>query len=44
VSFIVAIIAIKTFIAILNKYGFKYFGYYRIILGICLLTYFIIHQ
>jgi undecaprenyl-diphosphatase len=34
VAFIVAIIAIKTFISIVSKYGFKYFGVYRIILGI----------
>ncbi|HBG71612.1 MAG: UDP-diphosphatase [Bacteroidetes bacterium GWF2_43_63] len=33
VAFVVAILAIKGFIAFLNRYGFKYFGYYRIILG-----------
>jgi len=33
VGFVVAIIAIKTFINILTKYGFKYFGVYRIIVG-----------
>ena len=33
VAFIVALIAIKAFIGILNKYGFKYFGIYRIIIG-----------
>jgi undecaprenyl-diphosphatase len=33
VAFIVAMIAIKAFIAFLMKYGFKVFGYYRIILG-----------
>lgn len=33
VGFIVAIIAIKTFINILTKYGFKVFGIYRIIVG-----------
>ncbi len=33
VAFIVALIAIKTFIGILNKYGFKLFGAYRIIVG-----------
>ena len=32
-SFVFAIIAIKFFITILNKYGLKYFGIYRIILG-----------
>lgn len=33
VAFIVAMIAIKTFIGILNKFGFKWFGVYRIALG-----------
>lgn len=33
IGFVVAIIAIKTFIGILTKYGFKVFGYYRIIIG-----------
>jgi undecaprenyl-diphosphatase len=37
VAFIVAILAIKFFITILNKYGFKYFGIYRIILGLFIL-------
>ena len=33
IAFIVAMLAIKTFIGILNKYGFKWFGVYRIIVG-----------
>jgi len=33
VAFIVALIAIKFFIGILTKYGFKGFGWYRIIVG-----------
>lgn len=33
VGFIVAMIAIKTFISFLSKNGFKLFGYYRIVLG-----------
>ena len=33
VAFIVAIIAIKFFIDYLKKYGFKAFGWYRIIVG-----------
>ena len=33
VAFVVAIIAIKAFIGILNKHGFKWFGIYRIIIG-----------
>jgi undecaprenyl-diphosphatase len=37
VAFIVAMLAIKFFINILTKYGFKLFGYYRIILGLLLL-------
>ncbi len=37
VAFIVAMIAIKFFIGFLAKYGFKWFGYYRIILGMTIL-------
>lgn len=37
VAFIVAIIAMKSFIAFLTRHGFKIFGYYRIIAGILLL-------
>lgn len=33
IAFIVALIAIKTFIGLLNKYGFKIWGYYRILVG-----------
>jgi undecaprenyl-diphosphatase len=33
VAFVVALIAIKSFIGFLNKYGFKGFGWYRIIVG-----------
>ena len=39
VAFIVAIFAVKAFISFLNKYGFKHFGWYRIVLGIVFLTY-----
>lgn len=39
IAFIVAFIAVKAFVTFLNKYGFKHFGYYRIILGILFLTY-----
>ena len=38
VAFIVAILAIKFFINYLKKYGFKIFGWYRIIVGIILLV------
>ena len=37
VAFVVAMLAIKFFITFLTKYGFKVFGYYRIILGLILL-------
>ena len=40
VAFVVAIIAIKFFIGVLTKYGFKPWGWYRIIAGILLLIYF----
>jgi undecaprenyl-diphosphatase len=37
VGFIVALIAIKSFIGFLQKNGFKLFGYYRIIAGVAIL-------
>lgn len=37
VAFLVAMAAIKFFISFLTKYGFKVFGYYRIVLGLLLL-------
>ncbi|GGG85978.1 undecaprenyl-diphosphatase [Parapedobacter pyrenivorans] len=33
IGFIVAIVAIKSFIGIVSKYGFKAFGWYRIVVG-----------
>ena len=42
VAFIVAILAIKFFIGVLNKYGFKYFGVYRIIVGGVLIVLFLL--
>lgn len=41
-SFVFAIFAIKFFISVVNRFGFKYFGYYRIVLGtlVLLFTYF----
>jgi undecaprenyl-diphosphatase len=38
VAFIVALLAIKTFIGFLTKNGFKIFGYYRIVVGVILLA------
>ena len=40
VAFVVAIVAIKFFIGILNKYGFRGFGWYRIVLGVILIILF----
>jgi len=37
VAFIVAMIAIKFFIGVVSRYGFKGFGYYRVIVGIVIL-------
>jgi undecaprenyl-diphosphatase len=38
VAFVVAIIAIKSFISFLTKNGFKVFGYYRILVGVLILV------
>ena len=40
IAFIVAVLAIKFFIGIIKKYGFKPWGYYRIIMGVFLVIYF----
>ncbi len=44
VAFVVAVIAIKFFIGIIKKYGFKPWGYYRIVAGIILLAYFSLNK
>ncbi|MNK50049.1 Undecaprenyl-diphosphatase [compost metagenome] len=44
VAFIVAVIAIKFFIGIIQKFGFKPWGYYRIVAGILLLAYFSLNK
>ncbi|WP_324822346.1 undecaprenyl-diphosphate phosphatase [Sinanaerobacter sp. ZZT-01] len=41
-AFIVSIISIKFLMSYIKKYDFKAFGYYRIILGILVLAYFIL--
>ncbi len=38
VGFVVAIIAIKSFIGLLTKYGFKAFGWYRIVVGLVIIA------
>lgn len=37
VAFIVAVMAIKFFISFLKKYGFRFWGYYRIVVGLFIL-------
>jgi undecaprenyl-diphosphatase len=37
IAFVVGLLAIRAFVGFLTKYGFKYFGYYRIALGLLLL-------
>ncbi|HEY5824327.1 MAG TPA: undecaprenyl-diphosphate phosphatase, partial [Cyclobacteriaceae bacterium] len=38
VAFVVALLAIKSFIQFLTKHGFKVFGYYRIAVGVIILV------
>lgn len=38
VAFVVALLAIRSFISFLTRHGFKMFGYYRIALGLIILT------
>ena len=42
VSFLVSILVIKFLMSYIKKHDFKVFGYYRIILGIIVLAYFMI--
>jgi undecaprenyl-diphosphatase len=44
IAFVVAIIAIKGFIGVIKKYGFKPWGYYRIVVGAALLVYFTLNK
>lgn len=37
IAFLVGLLAIRGFVGFLNKYGFKVFGYYRIIVGLAIL-------
>lgn len=38
VAFVVGLFAIKFFISFLTRYGFKYFGYYRVVVGLLVLV------
>lgn len=44
VSFVVSIVVIKLLMDYIKKHDFKIFGYYRIILGILILSYFLIFK
>lgn len=44
IAFVVAVLAIKLFIEVIKKYGFKPWGYYRIVAGTILLIYFSLQQ
>jgi undecaprenyl-diphosphatase len=39
ISFIIALITIRYMVSFITKYGFVYFGYYRILIGILLSLY-----
>jgi undecaprenyl-diphosphatase len=39
IAFITALLAVKVFVRFVENYGFKYFGYYRIIIGITYLIF-----
>ena len=44
IAFVVAIIAIKGFIGLIKKYGFRPWGWYRIVAGVLLLAYFLTYK
>jgi len=37
IGFLVAIVAIKAFISYLTKHGFRFFGYYRVVMGLIII-------
>ena len=37
ISFVIGMVAIKFFIDLISRFGLKFFGYYRIILGAIIL-------
>ena len=39
ISFIVALFSIKWMVGVVHRFGFKYFGYYRVIIGLSLIVY-----
>ena len=43
VSFLVALVVVKTFIGFVGRYGLKPFGWYRVLVGIALFAYLFVH-
>ena len=43
VAFVVSVMAIKMLMRYIKKHDFKVFGYYRIVLGVILILYYILH-
>ncbi len=43
VAFIVALLAIRSFIGFLNRHGFKGFGWYRIVVGLVIMILYVLH-
>jgi undecaprenyl-diphosphatase len=41
IAFLIAALAIKFFLGFLHKYGFKVWGWYRVLIGCSLLIYFL---
>jgi undecaprenyl-diphosphatase len=42
IAFVVAIVAIRFFISLIDKFGFRIWGWYRIVVGVILLLLFTI--
>lgn len=38
IAFVVAVVAIRSLMQVVSKYGFKFFGYYRIVIGLIILA------
>ena len=44
VAFVVALAAVRLFIRFLTHHGFRVFGYYRIVLGLAILAFYLCRQ
>lgn len=43
IAFLVALLAIKSFVSFLSKHGFKSFGFYRILIGLTIIVLYLMH-